>query len=158
MKTLSPDMTAIAVRRPKTTIGWREWVALPELGIQRLKAKIDSGARTSALHATDIAVRHDGETMVVDFRVLTETGALRACTAPLEDERMIRNTSGQEEHRVVIRTLLSIAGRRWPIDVSLTDRGPMKFDLILGRTAVRRHGLLIDPGRSFLAGEPARPQ
>jgi hypothetical protein len=148
---------ALALRKPKPmrVYGWREWVAFPDLGADHIKAKIDTGARTSALHATHISLREqDGET-VVDFVIPALVGrGGRKCTAKHVDRRMIKNTSGNPEERLVIRTMLSIGGRRWPIDVSLTDRAAMRFDLILGRTAIRRHAILVDPGRSFLAGHP----
>jgi len=142
----------------KTVIGWREHIALPELGIERIKAKIDTGARTTALHAEAIEeFRRDGHLWV---RFLTPPYHGPDCepiSARVIDRREIRNTSGVPQARPIIHTTLVIDGRHWGIDVSLTDRTEMGFDLILGRTAVRRHGLLVDPGRSFLAGEPSRP-
>jgi hypothetical protein len=150
------DIATARKPAPMRIYGWREWVAFPELGAVHIKAKIDTGARTSALHATHISLREqDGET-VVDFIIPALVGrGGQKCTAKHVDLRMIKNTSGIPEERLVIRTMLSIGGRRWPIDVSLTDRAAMRFDLILGRTAIRRHSILIDPGRSFLAGDPA---
>lgn len=151
----SSEARAASKSRPVKVFGWREWVAFPDLGADHIKAKIDTGARTSALHATHIELREqDGET-VVDFVIpaLGGRGGQR-CTAQHVDRRMIKNTSGFPEERLVIRTTLAIGGRRWPIEVSLTDRAAMRFDLILGRTAIRRHAILVDPGRSFLAGAP----
>lgn len=137
-----------------TVVGWREWIALPELGVRRLKAKIDTGARTSALHATRMQIRREASAVFVDFVIPTIGQGEHRCTAPLIDQRSIKNTGGVEEIRLVVRTMLSINGRRWPIDLSLTNRESMRFDLILGRTAIRRHRLLVDPSKSFLAGEP----
>jgi hypothetical protein len=132
-------------------IGWRETVALPDLGIAEAVAKIDTGARTSALHATRI--RHferDGAPWV-RFHV-PHAGLAEAvdCEAPLVDSREIKNTSGVPEERLVISTLLVLGGRRWAIDVSLADRAAMSMPIILGRTAIRRRRILVDPGRSFL--------
>jgi len=144
--------------KERTVIGWREHIALPDLGIDRIKAKIDTGARTTALHAEGIEeFRHKGHLWV---RFLTPPYHGPECepvSARVVDRREIRNTSGIPQERPIIHTTLVIDGRHWGIDVSLTDRRDMGFDLILGRTAVRRHGLLVDPGRSFLAGEPERP-
>jgi len=140
--------------RPPQRIGWREDVGLPDLHISRLKAKIDTGARTSALHAENIErITRDGQPWV-RFSVphAAEAGRIEA---PLADERDIRNTSGRPERRAVIRTTLVLGERHWLIEVSLADRTEMAFDLILGRTAIRRRRLCVDPGRSFLAGPPA---
>lgn len=142
--------------RPRQDIGWREEVALPDLHIARLKAKVDTGARTSALHAEAIERFERGGRAWVRFSVPLAASAGRI-EAPVADERAIRNTSGRPERRIVIRTLLVLGRRRWPIEVSLADRTEMAFDLILGRTAIRGRRLCVDPGRSFLAGPPVLP-
>jgi hypothetical protein len=143
--------------RPRQIIGWREYVALPDLAIDRIKAKIDTGARTTALHAEGIEeFRHEGR---VWLRFLTPPYHGPDCepvSARVIDRREIRNTSGIPQERPIIHTRLVVGHRHWSIDVSLTDRSEMGFDLILGRTALRRHRLLVDPGHSFLAGEPDR--
>ena len=137
---------------PPMLIGWREWIGLPELGIPSLKAKVDTGARTSALHAERVeAFERAGARWV---RFVVPLAGPDPHEAPLADRRAIRNTGGVPEDRYVIETLLALGGRRWRIEVSLADRTAMGFDMILGRTAVRRRRLLVDPGRSFLAGEP----
>lgn len=137
--------------RKTLTIGWREPVALPELGIGQVIAKIDTGARTSALHAERI--RHfdrDGRPWV-RFHV-PHAGLAEAvdCEAPVVGRRDIRNTSGIPEERIVVETLLRLDGRRWRIELSLADRMAMAFPLILGRTAVRGHRIVVNPGRSML--------
>ncbi len=133
-------------------IGWREMISLPELGIESLPAKIDTGARTSALHAVCIEpFEEDGEPWA-RFRVDNEDGP--QCSAPVVDERPIKNTSGIAETRHIIKTLIVLGGRRWRIEISLADRTAMTWPLILGRTAVRRRRLLINAGRSFLLGPP----
>ena len=137
-------------------IGWREWIGLPDLGIVGIKAKIDTGARTTALHAVEIERReHTDGTHWLAFTVPAGNGheTLRV-EAPMIEEREVRNTSGVPDPRPVIRTTLSIGRRRWPIEVTLADRTEMGFDVILGRTAIRRRGLLVDPGRSWLARPP----
>ncbi|WDR03261.1 RimK/LysX family protein [Devosia algicola] len=142
--------------RPMTIIGWREWVSLPQLGLERITAKIDTGARTSALHASNVAVIRHLDEAFVEF-VVPGAGHERLCTAPLLDTRAIKNTGGKTEVRFIIQTQMLIAGRGWPIELSLADRGAMSFDLILGRTAIRRRNLLINPGRSFLTGDAQVP-
>ena len=152
-------MTKVRLRRParnEAEIGWREMVGLPELGIPALRAKIDTGARTSALHAVDLEVREVDGVRWIDFHVpLPGESRLKRCSAYIVDERRIKNTSGVPETRYVVETLLVLGRRRWHIEVSLADREKMEFDLILGRTAIRSRRLLVNPGRSFLAGTPA---
>ncbi|MEM7428372.1 MAG: RimK/LysX family protein [Pseudomonadota bacterium] len=137
-------------------IGWREWVDLPELGARRLKAKIDTGARTAALHAEEIEPFRNNDQDHVRFKMAPGElgGDWKICEAPVADLRLIKNTSGVPEERYVINTSLRIGGRRWRIDVSLANRAEMGFELILGRTSIRRRNLVVNPGRSFLAGEP----
>lgn len=139
------------LKRTYQVIGWREHVGLPELGLDRIAAKIDTGARTSALHAVDQRVFDRDGVRWVEFMVpvhnrRTET---RICK-PLFDEREIKNTGGIPELRLIIQTRLVIGGRKWQIEVSLANREKMEFDLILGRTAIRRRKLLVDAGHSFL--------
>lgn len=141
--------------RQKGEIGWREFVSLPELGITKLRAKIDTGARTSALHAVDLKLHEQSGITWVDFHVpLPGVKKSVRCSARLVEERKITNTSGVPEDRYVVQTTLVLGKRHWPIEVSLADREKMVFDLILGRTAIRRHGLVVNPGRSYLVGLP----
>ncbi|MDH3440081.1 MAG: RimK/LysX family protein [Gammaproteobacteria bacterium] len=143
-------------RRPIREYGWREMVGLPDLAIPCLRAKIDTGARTSALHATRQRLLRIDDEDWVEFHVpVPGTDRSTRCKARLVDRRQIKNTSGIAEERFVIRTMLIIAKRKWPIELSLANRDNMGFDLILGRTAVRRRNILINPGRSYLAGPPA---
>ena len=143
-------------RTPPTIIGWREWIGLPKLGIRAIKAKIDTGARTTALHAVEIErTTHADGTAWLTFTVPGGEGhgTLRV-EAPMVEEREVKNTSGVPDPRPVIRTSLSIDRRRWPIEVTLADRTEMGFDVILGRTAIRGRGILVAPGRSFLTRPP----
>ena len=136
-------------------IGWREQIALPDLGIASLKAKVDTGARTSAIHAVDVQEFVKGGEKWISFRVpLAHLPRQQSCVAPVFDQREIKNTSGRAESRHVIRTRLVLGRRHWHIELSLANREEMGFDLILGRTAIRGHGLLVDPGRSYLSGLP----
>tara|TARA_R110002124_G_scaffold62609_5_gene171093 strand:+ start:1669 stop:2130 length:462 start_codon:yes stop_codon:yes gene_type:complete len=141
--------------RADKIIGWREHVGLPDLGIALLQAKIDTGARTSALHAIDLQTFDKEGECWISFHV-PHRGRHKdqRQSAKILDEREIRNTSGVPEMRYVIATKLALGRRRWRIEVSLADREQMKFDLILGRTAIRRHNMLVAPGKSFLVGLP----
>lgn len=135
-------------------IGWREWLALPSLGILAIKAKIDTGARSSALHAFDIEIFQRETKPMVRFRVhpwqRSDEGMIVA-EAPLAGQRFVRNSGGVQTLRPVIITEVELAGRRWPIEVTLTARDAMGFRMLLGREAIRRR-FWVDPGRSYLAG------
>ena len=142
-------------------IGWREFVGLPELGIARIAAKIDTGARTSAIHAEDSEIFERAGERWVRFRPPLRKGrSNRLLEAPIAAEREIKNTSGVPERRIVIKTLLLLGSHHWHIDVSLANRGAMEFDLIVGRTALRGRRILVNPGRSYLAAphETAFPE
>ncbi|MFU8883349.1 MAG: ATP-dependent zinc protease [Rhodobacterales bacterium] len=154
--TFQTGKAKVAKPRPLSMlIGWRERIALPELGIALVQAKIDTGARTSALHATKIR-RFDRDGMEwVRFHIPHASGLkARDVEARLVDQRQIKNTSGLGEDRLVIETLLLLGNRRWKIEVSLADRTAMAMPIILGRTAIRKRGILVDAGKSFLAGKP----
>jgi len=143
-----------SVRRgqPPGVVGWREWVTLPGLGIDRVKAKIDTGARSSSLHAYDMKrFRRRGVSMIRfkvhpiqrEFRTVVEA------EAELIDLRKVRSSSGVQTLRPVIATPLELGGRSWNIEVTLVRRDEMGFRMLLGRQALRKH-LLVDPGRSFI--------
>ncbi len=141
--------------KARSEIGWRETVGLPELQIQRIGAKIDTGARTSALHAIDLEpFRKNGEQWLSFNVQLGAASKSVHCSALVIDQRAIKNTGGIPELRYVIRTALIIGQRNWHIELSLSDRSQMEFELILGRSAIQGRNLTIDPGRSYLAGEP----
>jgi hypothetical protein len=127
-------------------------VTLPELGL-RVKAKVDTGARTSALHAFELeAFERDGGSWV-RFRIHPKqyrTDVEAVCEAPVKDRRMVTDSGGRRELRYVIESRVRLGGRSWPIEISLTGRDDMRFRMLLGRTAIR-HLALVDPGRSYLA-------
>ena len=132
-------------------IGWHECISLPELDLKNFAVKIDTGAKTTALHADDIELFDKDGVPWVRFRCPDVPGSpQRTCAFPVFTERAITNTSGTPETRVVIRTPMVLAGRTWKIDISLTDRGTMRFPLILGRRALRNRGIVVDPGKSYL--------
>ncbi len=147
------------LKSPLLIGGWREWIALPGLGIERIKAKLDTGARTSALHAYNMQpVSIDG-VQHVRFSVhpiQRHRHPAVACQAPLVDERVITSSSGKPEHRYVIETLLRLGDEEWPIEVSLTNRDEMSFRMLLGRQALRRR-ILVDPGSSYRLSRALRP-
>ena len=138
----------------QTIIGWREWLALPDLGIKAIKAKIDTGARTSALHAYDIEPFESGGALKVKFSVhpLQRRKDIEIhCEAHVVDRRRVTSSDGQSERRYVIRTLMAVGNLRWPIELTLTSRKSMRFRMLLGRSAMSSH-LVIDPAKSYLIG------
>jgi hypothetical protein len=136
-------------------IGWREWLKLPALGVEAIKAKVDTGARSSALHAFELEefLGADNRPMV-RFKVhpfqrdLTTTVE---CVAELIDRRQVRSSHGHETLRPVILTTLELGGERYEIEVTLAARDAMGFRMLLGREAVRGR-FVIDPNRSFITG------
>lgn len=142
------------IKEPKMIIGWREWLALPDLGVPAIKAKVDTGARTSALHAFDVTPYEENGRQYVSFHVHPLQGnddISIPCTAPLIDRRKVTNSGGQSQKRYVIGTTLLIAGRSWPIELTLTNRDQMKFRMLLGRNAMSGR-LVVDPTLSMQAG------
>ena len=136
-------------------IGWREWVGLPQLELLRIQAKIDTGARTSAIHAVDLeSFTKDGEAWIEFSIPQSGTDAGQRYKSKISAERDIKNTSGIADRRYIIVTTLQLGLRRWQIELSLADRDNMEFELILGRTALRQHGILVVPARSFLLAPP----
>jgi len=137
-------------------LGWREWLSLPELGIESIRAKVDTGARSSALHVREQQVfERDGRALV---RFLVEVGPEDALSQEVEaevlDRRDVTDSGGHRESRVFIRTQLRLpGGQSWPIELNLTERRNMAFPMLLGRSALRRR-CLVHPGRSWLLGPP----
>ena len=124
------------------TFGWEEWVTLPDLGLPAISAKVDTGARTSALHASDIEVFGPSDKPKVRFMVHPIPGQnapVIPCSAPLVDRREVTSSNGESEMRAVISTTLSVAGQSWPIEVTLTNRGTMASRMLLGRQALTDH-------------------
>ncbi|MGH9138686.1 MAG: ATP-dependent zinc protease family protein [Acidimicrobiales bacterium] len=133
-------------------VGWREWVALPDLGVPWVKAKVDTGARTSSLHAWDVEIDElDGFVRFSVHPLQHDDTYTVPVLAPLLDLREVRSSNGELERRAVIRTRLRIAGHRRRVELTLSNRDEMGFRMLLGRTAVRRT-FVVDPGRSYLGG------
>ena len=139
-------------------IGWREWIELPELGIARIKAKVDSGARSSSIHAFDIeSLERDGKEFV-RFKVNPKqrnSSAVVEAEAPILEYRKVRSSSGKATMRPVIITQIKLVGITWPIELTLANRDQMGFRMLLGREAFR-HRFLVDAGNSFFGGRPKR--
>ena len=141
-----------------TTAGWREWVSLPGIGVPWIKAKLDTGARTSALHAFDIEeIRHDGEDWVRfgvrPWQESEEDAVTVEC--PVHDRRTVRSSSGHSQERIVVLMDLVLLGRTVTAEMTLSNRDQMGFRMLIGREALRQ-GFLVDPGESFLGGRAPR--
>lgn len=128
--------------------GWREYADLPEFDICRIKAKLDTGARTSALHVYQLKVDLETGVPLAHFMIKHER-ATRLLTMPVVDQRWIKDSGGHRQYRPVIQTLLRMGGQQWPIEITLTDRSGMRHGLLLGRSAMQER-LQVDPARTFL--------
>lgn len=153
MRTTTKDGGSTELRR---AVGWREWIELPELGSARVKAKVDTGARTSALHAWNIEAheREGHEYVSFDLHPIQDDDeTVLSCSARVLDKRSIRNSGGQATERYVIATPVHLGTETFDIELTLTQRDEMGFRMLLGRTAIRQR-FLVDVGRSFLGGQP----
>ena len=164
-KTKKDKRHAVPLDQPLGRIGWREWLALPQLGIPAIKAKIDTGARTSALHTFSLEEFFAGGIRMVRFGIhpLQKRKDIELfCEAPVLERRLVKDSGGHSEKRYVIQTDVVLKNELWRINVTLTNRDTMIFRMLLGRTAVEKR-FVIDPGRSYTAGRslaknyPRRP-
>ena len=145
-----------ASKRNLPLIGWREWVSLPELGKAAVKAKVDTGARSSSLHAFDVRKFRRGGRAMVAFTIhplQRETHTTIETEAELLEYRLVRSSGGHQTHRPVILTPIELFGQRWEIELTLATRDTMGFRMLLGRQAVRGR-FVVDPARSYLGGRP----
>lgn len=141
-------------KQPLATVGWREWVSFPALGLAHIKAKVDTGARTSALHAFSLETFSEKGAPMVRFRIHPIQRRLdieQTCVAEICDRRTVSDSGGHREKRLVIATPVQLGERVWTIEVTLTKRDNMQFRMLLGRTALKGQ-YIVDPGRSYLIG------
>ncbi|MFP4003640.1 MAG: ATP-dependent zinc protease, partial [Alphaproteobacteria bacterium] len=141
-------------------VGWREWAALPDLHVPEIKVKIDTGAKTSAVHAYDISpFQKDGKPFVGFYLhpIQEQERPEIWCEAPVVDERLITSSNGEQESRFIIETTLTVGDDSWVIELSLANRDEMGFRMLLGRQAMRGR-LIVDPERSFCLGGEDEPE
>lgn len=135
-------------------LGWREWVALPQLNIKRIKCKVDTGARTSALHA--YFVEPDSARNIVRFGIhpfQKNTVKNIICEAAIVDYRTVSDSGGHREMRYIINSSIVLGECQWEIEMNLTDRDTMRFRMLLGRTAIADK-FVVDPQQSYIMGKP----
>jgi hypothetical protein len=139
-------------------VGWREWLTLPELGIANIKAKVDTGARTSALHAYYVEPFEKTQQQWIRFGIhplQNDTDYCVHCEALVKDQRIVTDSGGHKENRYVIETLLSLGHKSWNAELTLTDRDSMRFRMLLGRTALSNE-FHVDPSASYVQGKKTR--
>ncbi len=141
-------------RSEKPLIGWREWVVFPDFENIRVKAKVDTGAQTSAIHAWNTKIIRKRGIDMVSFDLHPNQRDNRNsinCLAPLSDHRHVKNSGGHSQERIFVNTRILLGGTIWPIEISLTNRDEMSYRMLLGRAAIRGR-YFVDAGRSFLLG------
>lgn len=144
-------MTMQGANDAVAVIGWREWVELPALGIARIKAKVDTGARTSALHAFAVERLGGGRVRFEVHPHQRDDEAAVQTEGELVDERLVRSSSGVVELRPVVRTMLALGGQRYEVELTLSNRALLGFRMLLGREALRGR-FIVDPGCSYRCG------
>lgn len=137
-------------------LGWREWVAMPALNIDKIKAKVDTGARSSALHAFVIEPYHRGKSAWVMFAIHPDQRndeRIIECHAEVKDRRIVSDSGGHKQRRYVIETPVILGPQLWSAEITLTNRDCMRFRMLIGRTLMRGR-YTINPGASYLQGKP----
>jgi hypothetical protein len=137
-------------------LGWREWVELPDLRLGRIKAKVDTGARTSCLHAFELETFEKDEQPWVRFKVhpvQRDDAHVVECEAPVSDQRPVTDSGGNTEQRYVIVTRLRLGAWEGPVEMTLTSRDSMRFRMLIGRTTMKAGGFVVNPSLSYLTGQ-----
>ncbi len=138
--------------------GWNETASLPELGVDSIRVKLDTGAKTSALHAFNVSEIQKDDQAWVEFEIHplqnNDTYVVK-CSSPISDIRHVKSSNGQKEKRYVIFTILKVGSDEWPIEITLTNRDQMSFRMLLGRSAMKNH-LLVDPQKTYLLSDAVR--
>jgi hypothetical protein len=137
------------------TFGWREWVSLPELELPAIKSKVDTGARTSSLHAFELHPFTSKGVQKIKFHihpVQQNVDIVSICTADVTDRRLVTDSGGHKEERWVIKTPVKIGSHSWPIEITLTSRDSMRFRMLLGRNALKNRAI-VDSSISYCVGK-----
>ncbi|MBE0439228.1 MAG: ATP-dependent zinc protease [Gammaproteobacteria bacterium] len=143
-------------KNEQIVVGWREWLALPDLGVPSIKAKVDTGARTSALHAFSVEPFDNNGELWVKFGMhplQNNTDKEVWCEAKVIDQRAVTDSGGHSEQRYVIETNVSVGQKTWTIEATLTNRDSMLFRMLLGRTAMTAGNIVVNSALSYLAGQ-----
>ena len=141
-------------KAPLQIVGWREWVSFTEFGGPPVRAKVDTGARTSAIHARNIKITRQGGRDIATFDIYPvqrDASIVVHCRAPIVTRRRIRNSGGQVQERLIVRTTIAIGDNSFAIDLSLTRRDQMGYRMLLGRRALKNR-FVVDSGRSYVQG------
>lgn len=142
-------------KKEKKIIGWREWLILPELGIKNIKAKVDTGARSSALHAYDLKIEKSGRKEFAKFKVhpdQDDNKKFKRCKAEIVEYRKVKSSNGQTELRPVIMSSIQLHGETWETEITLTNRDQMGFRMLLGRASFKKK-FLVDVSKSYLGNK-----
>ena len=146
-----------STKKSPVVAGWRELVHLPDLGIGPIIAKLDTGARTAALHAENLEIYQSDEGKRIRFDAFVDDAVSHAkrCVLPLAGKRRINNTGGGVEERALVKTRLSLGGKIWTVEITLTDRAEMGVPMLLGRATMKRR-MVVHPGKSFVLSADER--